>query len=253
MVDMLDDFGLSADQIDIQSEHIDEYQLPLHRLAKEGHIYFCNCSRARLKASAKRGPDGSFIYDNQCREKRWSPGQSLQEGSLRCRLPEVRYVLKDRLVSSRAYETNEHFGDPVILRRDGAFSYHFSSVVDDARVGVTDVIRGRDLIDSTPTQVVLRNLLGLPIPTYYHHLLLMEGSKKKLAKLHGSIAVRHLRRNLSAEAILGYLGYFMGLVEDTKPLSLTDLQKEFCWERISRNDVLVHFNEDTAELVSQNL
>ena len=192
MIDMLDDFGLSADQIDIQSEHIDEYQSHLHRLAKGGHIYVCNCSRARLKASAKRGPDGSFIYDNKCREKRWSPGQSWQEGSLRCRLPEVRHVLKDRLVGSRAYETNEHFGDPVILRRDGAFSYHFSSVVDDARVGVTDVIRGRDLIDSTPTQVVLRNILGFHIPTYYHHLLLMEGSKKKLAKLHGSIAVRHL-------------------------------------------------------------
>ena len=250
---MLEDFGLSPDKVDIQSEHLGDYRNRLNQLAEREHIYFCNCSRGRLKATAKRGPDGSFIYDNRCRENLWTPGQNIQDGSLRCRLPATRLTLEDNLAGVRVYETEEHFGDPIILRRDGAFSYHFSSVVDDARVGITDVVRGRDLIDSTPTQVVLRKMMGLPIPKFFHHLLLMEGTDRKLAKLHGSISVRQLRKRLTVESIYGSLAHFLGLIETAMPLSLSGFQELFTWEIVSNNDVLVHYDEDKGELVSQKL
>ena len=253
MLAMLEDFGLSPDKVDIQSEHLDDYRIRLNHLAQQGYIYFCNCSRARLKASANRGPDGSFIYDNRCRENLWLPGQSIQDGSLRCRLPTTRLTLDDNIAGSRVYETQKHFGDPIIVRRDGAFSYHFSSVVDDARVGITDVVRGRDLIDSTATQLVLRKIMNLPIPKFFHHLLLMEGTDRKLAKLHGSIPVRELRKRLTVESIYGSLAYFLGFAESEMPLNLSAFQKLFTWETVSRNDVLVHYDEDKGELVSQKL
>ena len=253
MLELLEDFGLCADQIDVQSEHLDDYQRYLHRLANEGYVYYCRCSRGRLKAKAKRGPDGSFIYDNRCRKNHWKPGESFTDGNLRCRFPETQLSFSDRLAGERTYKTLEHFGDPIVLRRDGAFSYHFSSIVDDERIGVTDIVRGRDLIDSTPSQLVLRNMFQMPVPDFFHHFLLMEDSKEKFAKLHGSISVRHLRQKLSVDAVYGYLALFMGLREDWRPMSLSELERDFSWERISRKDVLVRYNEESAKLFSQKL
>ena len=93
-------------------------------------------------------------------------------------------------------------GDPVLRRRDGAIAYHLAAVVDDARAGITRIVRGRDLATSTATHVALQRLLGLPTPAYRHHFLLLEESGGKLAKLHGSIGWRELARSQSAQRAL---------------------------------------------------
>jgi glutamyl-Q tRNA(Asp) synthetase len=244
MQQILELFGFDWDGVDVQSRNLEHYEESLHRLAQRGRVYRCGCSRARLKALGRTAADGSHIYDGHCQAQSWRPGDPHDDATLRAKLDGSESRFLDLRFGEQIHHVSRDFGDPVIVRRDGAFSYHFSSVIDDHRVGITDVVRGRDLLFSSPVQVALRNLFQMRVPVYLHHPLLMERRKQKLAKLHGSLPVKDVLERYSPQEILGYFAYWFGLSEDQAPRSLSSLVSDFNWDLVPFHDVQVEFSED---------
>ena len=215
-------FGLDWDAVEVQSAHHARHAAALDRLATAGLLYPCPLSRSELQAIGRRGPDGAWMSDHRHRER------SLPDGGWRV----SRDPLRVRMPGDEP--------DPVVSRRDGAVAYQLAVVVDDAAIGVTRVVRGRDIAPSTATQVALQGLLGLPTPEYHHHALLLEpGKERKFSKFHGAVAVPELMSGYSAEALCGFLAWCAGLLPGETPVTARDLLADFSWERVVTDDVPV--------------
>jgi glutamyl/glutaminyl-tRNA synthetase len=233
----LDWFGLDWDRIDRQSDLGAQHEAALDRLEALGALYPCRCSRADRRASGRRSPDGGFAYDNRCRDRALpAGGWRAADEPLRARLPSRRVTLADEGGLDLSQTPADDFGDPVVLRRDGAVAYHLAVVVDDGAAGVTRVVRGRDLATSTATQVLLQELLRLPTPQYRHHLLLLEPRGDKLAKLHGSIGTGALRGRYRADELCGLLAHAAGLAPTAAPVTPAALVPAFSWQRVRTDD-----------------
>ncbi len=234
--------GLAWDAVIVQSDAAAAHEAALDRLAAAGRLYPCECSRAS-RAGGRRSPDGGWAYDNTCRG-RSLPASGWRESSepLRARLDDDRIELVDDgglvLSQTPALET----GDPIVRRRDGAIAYQLAVIVDDAAVGVTDIVRGRDIAPSTATQIMLQRLLGLPTPRYRHHFLLLEhGGQGKLAKLHGSIPFPALRERYRGDELCGLLARAAGLGDGT-PTTPSALVSSFAWSKVTRDDRIATWN-----------
>lgn len=215
-------FGLDWDLVEVQSANAARHAAALDALAAKGALYPCPLSRRELQAIGRRGPDGAWNTDNRNR------GSPLPAGGWRTCTEPLRADLGGELA------------DPVVRRRDGAVAYQLAVVVDDAAVGVTRVVRGRDIEPSTATQVALQGLLGLPMPRYHHHgLLLQADGGDKFSKFHGAVAVPQLRGKYAAAELCGFLAACVGLVADEHPLVPPDLLVGFAWERVTEADVRV--------------
>ncbi len=150
------------------------YAEALGRLRAAGLAYRCRCSRREIADSGLHGIDG-IVYPGTCRDL------ALPEdvpGAIRFRVPAAEVALVDRVQDRVSQHLASDVGDFVVLRRDGLFAYQLAVVVDDADLGVTDVVRGADLLDSTPRQVALQRALGLPTPRYLHVPVATHGGEK---------------------------------------------------------------------------
>jgi glutamyl/glutaminyl-tRNA synthetase len=238
-------FGLDWDGVSRQSEHIERYETKVEELAGEGRVYACDCSRARIRDSGARAPDGSLRYPGTCRDNLvdrldWR-GLDLP---LRIRLDEEFVDLRDESGLDLSGNPALLFGDPLLRRRDGAYAYHFVSVVDDEAEGVDRIVRGRDLAPSTTLQAALRAIFGFSLPRYRHHALLLESKGEKLSKLHGAVDIRALALRYDARDLVGRLAHFVGLVpEGTRCLPI-DLVAEFDWSRVGASDVILDWSEE---------
>jgi glutamyl-Q tRNA(Asp) synthetase len=164
------------------------YQGAFDRLA--GHTYPCGCNRREI-ADSRLGvaPDGAAIYPGTCRDG-LAPGRVMR--SLRVRVPDAGADLvgfDDRCAGHRAQHLASESGDFVLKRADGYWAYQLAVVVDDADQGVTDIVRGADLIDSTPRQLYLQRLLGMPVPRYLHLPVVRNADGEKLSKQTGARAI----------------------------------------------------------------
>ena len=241
--------GLDWDAVEIQSQHRARHEAALDRLAALGRLYPSPISRRDLEALGRRAPDGAWAYDNRERGRALpSTGWRGCAEPLRVRLDDGVVALADESGLDLTQDPSSAFGDPLVRRRDGAIAYHLAVVVDDAAVGVTRVVRGRDIAPSTATQVALQRLLDLPLPTYRHHLLLLEQREKKLAKLHGAVGATQLRAVYSGPQLCGWLAWCAGLCQQPNPCAPADLLKSFTWERVRRDDRLVHWTGERLEL-----
>lgn len=170
-----------------QHQHLEAYAAAAAQLVRGGHTFECSCSRRLL--------DTDSGYPGTCRAGPQRPGPT----SLRFRVPSGRLAFTDELQGVCGYDLGA-LGDFVLRRRDGTFAYQLAVVVDDARQGVTDVVRGADLLESTPWQLCLQRALGMPAPRYLHLPLIVEPDGQKLAKSRRSIPLdpRHGGANLHA-------------------------------------------------------
>ena len=175
----LEDFGLAWDgEVAWQSRRSEAYREALARLTQEGRLYPCGCTRREIADSAL-APDGGRIYPGTCRNG-LPPGRVARAWRLRVPAGEVRFV--DAVQGPVAEDVSRAVGDFVLLRADGLFAYQLAVVVDDAAAGVTHVVRGADLLDSTARQIVLQRCLGLP-PVHYAHLpVVVNAAGEKLSK-----------------------------------------------------------------------
>jgi glutamyl-tRNA synthetase/glutamyl-Q tRNA(Asp) synthetase len=236
--------GLDFDAVERQSGAAPRHEEALDRLAAAGRLYPCRCTRSDLRRAGHPAPDGGFAYPGTCRGRPLPPeGWRASPDPLRVRLPEGPLALRDESGLDLSQDPVRAFGDPVVRRRDGAVAYHLASVVDDAASGVTRVVRGRDLALHTATQVRLRELLGIPVPVYRHHLLLLEERGGKLAKLHGAVDLDALRPRYDAPALVGFLARAAGLRATEDPVTPAALRDGFRWEGVADRDRVVRVTE----------
>jgi glutamyl/glutaminyl-tRNA synthetase len=244
---LLDDlrwFGLDWDRLELQSENASRHAAALDRLQSLQRLYPCSCSRARLKESGQVAADGGRVYPGFCRDRQLAGDWRQCQDPLRCRITETVRGLIDESGFDLSQNIEQAMGDPVLRRRDGAIAYQLAVVVDDAAVGTTRIVRGRDIAASTATQVVLQQLLGLPVPVYRHHLLLLEPRGEKFAKLHGAVGADVLRRHLVPQALCGLLAQVSGIKEDGHSCLPVELVSCFDWRKIKeKNQVLTWTGE----------
>ena len=244
---LCDDFawlGLDWDAIEYQSAQSAGHAAALDQLAAAGRLYPSAISRRALAESGRRAPDGSWAYDNHERERLLPSGgwRSCKE-PIRCRLNDGVISLRDESGLDLSQDPAAAAGDPLVVRRDGIISYQLAVVVDDARIGVNRIVRGRDIAPGTAGQVALQHLLGLPTPTYRHHLLLWEQSAgQKLSKCHGAIAVPVLRVAYDAAGLCGFLAWCAGLIVESRPCTPGDLLTAFSWSRVRAEDQAVRWD-----------
>jgi glutamyl-Q tRNA(Asp) synthetase len=172
----LESYGFEWDgEVVRQSDRHDAYAEVLNRLFNHGLAYACTCSRKTL--APYHG-----IYPGLCR----NAGHDTKDAAIRLRVPELEYHFIDRVQGEYRQHLGRDVGDFVIRRRDGLYAYQLAVVLDDAWQGITDVVRGADLLDSTPRQLYLQELLGLPQPRYLHIPLITQPDGHKLGKSYRS-------------------------------------------------------------------
>jgi glutamyl-Q tRNA(Asp) synthetase len=199
----LEAFGLHWDgAVARQSERTALYEAALERLRAAGATYRCRCSRREIADSAFTGPDGP-IYPGTCRSLGLDPGV---EGADRLRVPAGRIAFDDRVMGRVEQDLASDIGDFILRRRDGHFAYQLAVVVDDADQGVTDVVRGADLLLSTPRQILLQRTLGLVTPRYLHIPVAAHPDGQKLSKQSLASAVDPSRPIEALAKALKFLG-----------------------------------------------
>jgi glutamyl-tRNA synthetase len=217
------------------------YEASLNVLSENGLIYPCFCSRRELAvASAPHGP-ADAPYPGTCRSLTDAErDERIAEGrrpALRVPLPDRTLSIADRLCGVVSQRPATDVGDIIVRRSDGLFAYQLAVVVDDAADGVSDVVRGDDLLASTPRQVALQQMLGLPTPAYAHVPLVLGPDGQRLAKRHGPVSLRDLRQaGVTAQRLVGRLAALSG-IGDGDPAHPADLVAGFRLEHASREPV----------------
>lgn len=237
-----DDGGSAGGEQWYQSSRTEIYDRYFEVLREKGLLYPCFCSRAELHtAQAPHRSDGTYIYAGTCRNL--TPEQ-IAEKSKR-RPPAWRVRVPDRVVSftdgcQGVYTENlaQDCGDFIIRRSDGVYGYQLAVVVDDGEMGVTEVVRGSDLLNSTPRQMYLYEQLGFPIPQFYHMPLLTAPDGRRLSKRDGDLDLGVLREKFGRpEPIVGMLAKAAGLRPTAQPVALHELIADFSWDKIPKQDI----------------
>jgi glutamyl-tRNA synthetase len=178
-----------------QSERMDFYRAALEQLRAGGHLYPCCCSRKDIQSAvaAPHASEDEPVYPGSCRSRR----EVELRGKLfswRFRVPDGKVIVfQDQNLGAQAFVAGRDFGDFVVWRPDGVPAYQLACVVDDAGMGVTEVVRGADLLVSTARQLLLYDALGFPSPEFFHCPLLLDEEGRRVAKRHDSLSLRELR------------------------------------------------------------
>ncbi|WP_434779516.1 tRNA glutamyl-Q(34) synthetase GluQRS [Neisseria sp. Ec49-e6-T10] len=176
----LEAFGLLwDDQVVYQSQRTEAYQEALTYLQQHQQVYPCFCSRKKVKEEGKEGIDGA-IYSGHCRL--FLSNDFTQPHSWRFYVPKGVFGFEDRILGTYNQNVHEQIGDFILKRRDHLWAYQLAVVVDDAWQNITHIVRGQDLLISTPRQIALQQALGLPTPQYAHLPLLVNNHGQKLSK-----------------------------------------------------------------------
>ena len=235
-----------------QHDRLDLYESALHQLQGAGLTYPCFCTRAELHAaSAPHASDGTPIYRGACRglsAEEVARRSILRAPATRLRVPTVDDLagdvieFVDRTYGAQCEALATECGDFLVRRSDGVFAYQLAVVVDDAAMGVTEVVRGCDLLGSAPRQIYLQHLLGLPTPHYAHIPLLMSPDGRRLSKRDRDLDLGELRTHFGTpEALLGWLAGQTGIAPDTTPRTAEQLVEHFSWDviRAHRENITV--------------
>ena len=220
------------------------YQECFDALRAKGLCYPCFCSRGELHAAgAPHRSDGVPVYDGRCRELTVEQRREiLSRGrwpAWRLRTPREEIGFADGIQGWYQENLEKDCGDFILRRSDGVWAYQLAVTADDGLMGVTQVVRGRDLLDSTPRQLYLLRLLGLPRPEYFHLPLLLAPGGRRLSKRDGDLDMGALRARFARPQVLvGRLGWMMGLLERPEPAQARELVGEFRWSRIPREDII---------------
>jgi glutamyl-Q tRNA(Asp) synthetase len=183
----LERLGLCWDgEVLFQSRRAAVYAGVLHELRQAGRVFACGCSRREVLASAPHHGEEGPIYPGTCRDG-LPPGRAAR--SWRLRVPEQKISFEDGVFGWRCQHLAREVGDFVLRRADGLFAYQLAVVVDDAACGVTQVVRGADLLGSTPRQIFLHHCLDYAVPAYVHLPLVLASNGEKISKRHGAVRI----------------------------------------------------------------
>lgn len=216
----------------VQSQRMVMYEEALDRLSP--WIYPCYCTRKELRTLAGAPHPGEMgaPYPGTCRSLNFTERHALEAAGrrpcLRLRCAEEHVVFMDAVYGTQTFSLAQCGGDFALQRSDGVIAYQLAVAVDDGNMGISQVVRGEDLLSSTPRQLVLLRLLGFPSPRFIHIPLLCDAEGERLAKRHANFTLRSLREaGISPEAVCGYLGWKAGLITDLRPISPVGLLDRF--------------------------
>ena len=219
-----------------QSKRSDTYDKYFAALQDLGLLYPCYCTRSQLHSvNAPHLADGTYVYPGTCRELTAPPAD--RAPSWRVKVPEAVWEFEDRVFGKYTENLATHCGDFVVRRADGVYVYQLAVTVDDGESGVTEVVRGMDLLSSAPRQMYLQELLGFAHPEYGHVPMLLAPDGRRLSKRDKDLDLGELRKRMTAEALIGHLAFAAGLMEKDIPISAAELAGEFTWDRLKGDSI----------------
>lgn len=235
--------GLDWDERHVQSERFSIYEDYLQQLDRQQITYPCYCTRADIMASsAPHESDGRIVHSVSQRlidlaKREACSGDVVR--STRLIVPDKTIGFVDGHYGRHEVNLASHCGDFVLRRADGAWAYQLAVVVDDALMGVTEVVRGRDLLLSVSQQMYLYGLLGFDSPQFIHLPLLCNETGLRLSKRDKSLDMGCLRDRYQPEQLIGLLAYYAGQLDKAEPISAKELLMEFSWDKVPTEDIII--------------
>lgn len=240
LMDDLQWLGLPWDgEVVWQSQRSDIYGHYLQQLENLQLTYPCYCTRADIMATqAPHETDGRIVYAGTCRgKKRDEMGKNVPFAT-RFIVPDEVITFSDGHYGKQQVNLAQHCGDYILRRKDGAWAYQLAVVVDDALMGITEVVRGRDLLLSTPQQLHLYRTIGFQTPAYFHHPLLVNENGQRLCKRDKSLDLSVLReKHKNPDEIVGFLAFLAGILPSPTPAGPQDLLPLFSWQKVPTADI----------------
>lgn len=239
--------GLTWDEeTPAQSTRSHVYDRYFEKLRDMGLVYPCYCTRSLLhNVNAPHRADGTYVYPGTCREL--TPAQQAafgRPGAWRVRVPDRSWELTDLCQGHFEQNLLTECGDFVVRRADGVYVYQLAVTVDDGEAGVTEVVRGVDLMGSAPRQMYLQELFGFTAPAYGHVPMLVAPDGRRLSKRDKDLDLGALRKTLSPEKLLGILAYSAGLIDRSQPVSARELVGEFSWNKLKKQDICLQIGRN---------
>ena len=224
-----------------QSQRTNAYDRYFSILREKNLLYPCYCTRSQLhNVNAPHLSDGTYVYPGTCRDLTEAQRAAFQ------RLPAWRVTVPDRLwqvedLVQGHYEENlfTDCGDFVVRRADSVYVYQLAVTADDGEAGVTEVVRGMDLLSSAPRQMYLQELFGFSHPVYAHVPMLLAPDGRRLSKRDGDLDLGALQQRLAPEQLIGFLAHAAGLIPKPEPISAKELAKDFSWDKVRKEDVYI--------------
>ncbi len=222
-----------------QSTLSKNYERYFDRLREAGLLYPCYCTRSQLHSvNAPHLSDGTYVYPGTCRDLTEEQRSAFHRApAWRVRVPDRLWQVEDRIQGHFEMNLATDCGDMVVRRADGIYVYQLAVTVDDGEAGVTEVVRGSDLLSSAPRQMYLQELFGFPHPEYAHVPMLLSPDGRRLSKRDRDMDLGQLRETTTPEALLGALAYACGLLDRNEPASAKELANIFAWKKIKKADI----------------
>ena len=226
-----------------QSQRSAVYDRYFEKLQDLGLLYPCYCTRSQLHSvNAPHLSDGTYVYPGTCRGLTTIPDRT---PAWRVQVSQKTYALQDLCMGAYAQDLSKECGDFVVRRADGVYVYQLAVTVDDGEAGVTEVVRGMDLLGSAPRQMYLQELFGFAHPAYGHVPMLMAPDGRRLSKRDRDLDLGQLRLHCSPGTLLGVLAYSAGLLDKPQQISAKELAGVFSWNSLRREDIFL----DAASLI----
>lgn len=234
--------GLTWDrETPAQSRRSAVYDKYFEILREKGLLYPCYCTRSQLHSvNAPHLSDGTYVYPGTCRNLTEGERAAFHRApAWRVVVPDRVWTVEDKIQGTYRCNLATECGDMVVRRADGVYVYQLAVTVDDGEAGVTEVVRGMDLLSSAPRQMYLQELFGFPHPEYAHVPMLLAPDGRRLSKRDRDLDLGILRQRLSREALLGELAFAAGLIDQEVSVSLKELTKKFSWKKLSGDHIFL--------------
>ena len=241
LMDDLQWLGLAWDGEPVfQSQRSDIYEQYYKILQQQGLTYPCYCTRADLLATqAPHESDGRVVYPGTCRTKKMENGRP---AATRLIVADEDISFIDGHYGIQTINMAHQVGDYIIRRKDGAWAYQLAVVIDDGLMGINEVVRGRDLLLSSPQQISLSRILGFTPPQFIHLPLLVNDAGQRLSKRDSSLDMGVLRQRHTASEIIGMLACYAGILPEPQPIMPYQLLNIFSWDEVPYNDITVNLD-----------
>ena len=221
-----------------QSWRSQVYDRYFEMLRERGLLYGCYCTRSQLHSvNAPHLSDGTYVYPGTCRNLTEPP--TGRKPAWRVMVPDKLWQFSDRVQGEYSLNLATDCGDMVVRRADGVYVYQLAVTVDDGEAGVTEVVRGMDLLSSAPRQMYLQELFGFPHPEYGHVPMLLAPDGRRLSKRDRDLDLGELRKHVSAETLIGTLAFSAGLIDKIDSLSARELAAEFDWAKLRGDSIFL--------------
>ena len=232
--------GLDYDrETPAQSLRSDAYDRYFDILRDKGLIYPCYCTRSQLHSvNAPHLSDGTYVYTGTCRNLSEAERAKFdRKPAWRVIVPDKLWTVEDKVQGHYELNLYDQCGDMVVRRADGIYVYQLAVTVDDGEAGVTEVVRGMDLLSSAPRQMYLQELFGFSHPEYAHVPMLLAPDGRRLSKRDRDLDLGELRKRITPEQLIGTLAFSCGLIDRREAVSARELAAEFSWEKLRREDI----------------